>query len=169
MFAANPRQSTTHDFMRQGRTLSWSSAAADQKSAPKMEVWQMEWTKTRGKTLTHTHMAMGEKPVPPVNIPIPTKTNKIWVVHRKPLKWYQNGFDNHSHMKTRAQLWTMETKIVTSPHQSSSPVPRSRRTKSRTMLCKPSNLGRKTPSQTAQGSVCCTVFKWCGSTSLPLF
>ena len=31
--------------------------------------------------------AMGQKPVPPVNIPIPTKIGSKWVVHRKP----QNG------------------------------------------------------------------------------
>ena len=36
-------------------------------------------------------MAMGQNPVPPVNIPIPTKIGSKMGV-------YQNGFDKHSHM-----------------------------------------------------------------------
>ena len=46
-----------------------------------------------------THLAMGQKPVPPVNIPIPTKIgSKLggeFTEH--PKMGSQNGFDHHSH------------------------------------------------------------------------
>ena len=44
--------------------------------------------------------AMGQKPVPPVNIPIASKIYSKTCGAPKPPKWdqFHNGFDNHGHM-----------------------------------------------------------------------
>ena len=50
-------------------------------------------------------MAIGQKPVPSVNLPIPTKIGSLkWVLNspkQTPEMGSQNGFDNHSQMSGR--------------------------------------------------------------------
>ena len=46
------------------------------------------------------HMAMGQKPVPPVNIPICTKVGSKIGVNSPTPKWDPISFDNHGHIAT---------------------------------------------------------------------
>ena len=50
-------------------------------------------------TKRHPHLAMGQNPIPPVNIPIPTRKDQNgWCTYPNiPKMGSQNGFDNHSH------------------------------------------------------------------------
>ena len=44
------------------------------------------------------HLAMGQEPVPPVNIPIPTKIDSKMGGNSPTPTWDPIGFDNHTHL-----------------------------------------------------------------------
>ena len=76
-----------------------------------LKVWDtiLKGCSTLPDLLFQRGMAMGQNPVPPVNIPIPTKIgSKMGGELTDPKMGSQNGFDNHSHMGPTFFSWGKE-------------------------------------------------------------